>query len=221
MLGLFWWIDRWRTSEAYMALNAAEQGMYRNLLDEAWLRKGLLPLDDAHLAAASGHPLEWPAGRAKILACFTRSESGYRHTTLDAVLHQSKRRKRNQAAYYQRVKPGLNAGLKPVSQYTGSYKEHSSTAAPGAPLFPHPVEISTGPPEEHARATPWKRIVAICHAVMDALPDRSDWSHEVKARGTAQGLPIYERSGKDKRELWARALDYTDNARQVRASRGR
>lgn len=55
---------------------------------------------------------------------------------------------------------------------------------------------------------------------MDTLPDRGDWSHEVKARMHAQGLDCSQRGGKDQRELWARALDYTDNARQVRAAHG-
>src|SRR5262245_11320973 len=86
MNALTWWIDRWRKSSAYTAMTLAEQGAYRNLLDEATLRGGALPLDDATLAKACGDPREWRAVRKKVLARFTRQRDGYHNETLDLVL---------------------------------------------------------------------------------------------------------------------------------------
>ena len=43
MRAAWWWIDRWRKSTAYTDMTAEEQGVYRNLLDELWLRDGVLP----------------------------------------------------------------------------------------------------------------------------------------------------------------------------------
>ena len=98
--------------------------------------------------------------------------------------------------------------------------QRDRTATPSAQLVEISVEIPKCPDNspQSGITTPWKRTVAICHAVIDTH-ERADWSHEVKARMAQQGLPLDERGGADQRELWSRALDYTDNARQVRAAR--
>lgn len=102
LLGLLWWIDRWRQSSAFMDLTLAEQGAYRNLLDEAHLRGGVLPLSERVLAKASGDAIEWPKVRAKVLAHFARRPDGYHNATLQAVLKQSQRRATNQRNYRRR-----------------------------------------------------------------------------------------------------------------------
>jgi uncharacterized protein YdaU (DUF1376 family) len=74
--GLWWWIDRWRRSPPWTDMSLAEQGGYRNLLDEQRLRGGRIPNDERVLAKACGDPLEWPVIREKVLAKFDVSEDG-------------------------------------------------------------------------------------------------------------------------------------------------
>ena len=99
---LFWWIDRWRRSSAYVAMTLAEQGAYRNLLDEATLRGGALPLDEKILAKACGDPRQWTRVRKAVLAHFDRRRDGWHHKTLDEVLRQAERRAINQQRYRHR-----------------------------------------------------------------------------------------------------------------------
>jgi len=81
----WWWIDRWRKSTAYTDMTLAEQGAYRNLLDELWLRNGLLPNDDRILGKVAGDSLEWPTVRAAVMRRFVKVENGWRHPTHDEV----------------------------------------------------------------------------------------------------------------------------------------
>ena len=104
MNGLWWWIDRWLKSTAYTDMTLEEQGAYRNLLDHATLRGGVLPDDDRILAKACGDVIAWARIRAKVLQHFEQRKDGLHNSTLDEVLQQSKRRAKNQAAYRQRVK---------------------------------------------------------------------------------------------------------------------
>jgi len=85
MRAAYWWIDRWRKSTAYTDMTLAEQGAYRNLLDELWLRDGLLPLSDRAIAKISGDAIEWPKLREVVMARFIRTPQGYRNETHDAV----------------------------------------------------------------------------------------------------------------------------------------
>jgi len=99
---MWWWIDRWRKSTAYTDMTLEEQGAYRNLLDEASLRGGPLPDNDRILAKACGDALAWTRLRPVIMARFDKHPEGWRNETLDAVLHESRRRAENQRAYRQR-----------------------------------------------------------------------------------------------------------------------
>ena len=99
MRAAWWWIDRWRTSSAFASLSMAEQGAYRNLLDELWLRDGFLPDDDRTLERASGAGSEWPKLRDKVLDHFAPVPGGYRHTTHDEVQAESKKRANKQQRY--------------------------------------------------------------------------------------------------------------------------
>ncbi len=85
-----------------MDMTLAEQGAYRNLLDEAHLRGGALPLDDRILAKACGDALEWPKVRAAVLSRFECRADGWHNQTLDDVLAQSVRRAEKQANYRNR-----------------------------------------------------------------------------------------------------------------------
>jgi len=99
LTGLLWWIDRWRKSSAYMDMSAAEQGVYRNLLDEAWLRRGVIPNNERLLAKASGDTQSWPKVRKRVLSHFVLTADGWRNETLDRVLARSLHRAERQANY--------------------------------------------------------------------------------------------------------------------------
>lgn len=77
MLSTWWMVDRWRSSTAYTGLSLAEQGAYRNLLDEMAIGDGFLPVDETRLAEACGHPPSWPFVRIAVLARFTRIGDRY------------------------------------------------------------------------------------------------------------------------------------------------
>jgi len=96
---LYWWIDRWRKSTAYMDMTLEEQGAYRNLLDEATLRGGHIPDNEKVLAKASGDPARWRRVRKTVMRRFVRRSDGWHHETLDEVLSQMTRRMLNQRAY--------------------------------------------------------------------------------------------------------------------------
>src|SRR6185436_12398733 len=108
--GLMWWIDRWRKSTAYMDMTLDEQGAYRNLLDEAFLRGGSLPKDERVLARACGDITSWERVRTRVMACFTLKGDGYHNKTLDDVIHQTKRRVKKQKAYRDRKGRGHEPG---------------------------------------------------------------------------------------------------------------
>lgn len=80
MRAAWWWIDRWRKSTAYTDMTLAEQGAYRNLLDEIVLRKdGIIPEDS--VARASGDAGAWPAMSAKVLRWMKRVDGGWTNET--------------------------------------------------------------------------------------------------------------------------------------------
>jgi uncharacterized protein YdaU (DUF1376 family) len=99
MMGLLWWIDRWRTSAAFREMTLEEQGAYRNLLDEAYLNGGVLPNDDRLLAKACGDATRWPAVRDRVLAKFTLTPSGWHNETLTTVFRMANGRAERQRRY--------------------------------------------------------------------------------------------------------------------------
>jgi uncharacterized protein YdaU (DUF1376 family) len=108
--GLWWWIDRWRKSTAYTDMTLAEQGAYRNLLDEAHLRGGALPNNERILAKASGDAVGWPEVRAVVMAHFELHADGWHNATLDSVLRESNRRAEKQREYRARQDRGNATG---------------------------------------------------------------------------------------------------------------
>jgi uncharacterized protein YdaU (DUF1376 family) len=96
---LWWWIDRWRKSTAYTDMTLEEQGAYRNLLDEAHLRGGVLPADERILAKACGDALRWKRVRESVMARFEACNGGWRNSTLDGVIAESRRRADKQSRY--------------------------------------------------------------------------------------------------------------------------
>jgi uncharacterized protein YdaU (DUF1376 family) len=101
-VGMWWWIDRWRASTAFVDLTLEEQGAYRNLLDEAWRRGGSIPNDEQTLANGCGDVRRWPKLRKRVLARFRLIDGSWHNETLDAVLHDARRRATNQQRYRER-----------------------------------------------------------------------------------------------------------------------
>jgi hypothetical protein len=66
-------------------MTAEQQGVYRNLLDELWLRDGCIPNDERILAKIGGDPEAWPRVREVVLARFQKTQDGLRHETHDEV----------------------------------------------------------------------------------------------------------------------------------------
>jgi len=89
MHALWWWIDRWRKSSAFMDMTLEEQGAYRNLLDEAVLRGGALPDNPRILAKACGDALAWSRIGPIVMARFEKRADGWHNETLDTVLAKS------------------------------------------------------------------------------------------------------------------------------------
>ena len=99
LTGLWWWIDRWRKSTAFMDMTLEQQGAYRNLLDEACLRGGPLPNDPRVLAKACGDARRWHRVGKIVMARFQLTADGWRNETLDEVLLESTRRATKQKRY--------------------------------------------------------------------------------------------------------------------------
>ncbi len=108
--GLWWWIDRWRKSTAYTDMTLEQQGAYRNLLDEATLRGGLLPNDERILAKACGDATAWKRVRETVLARFVLGDGGWHNETLDEVLRASTARAEKQRRYRHRQGNGKGNG---------------------------------------------------------------------------------------------------------------
>ena len=136
----WWWIDRWRSSSAYTDLDAASQGLYRNLCDEVWLRhksgnaggnEGVIPYDS--MGRASGFPDLWPELMDKILPHLTEvSGRGWTSETALEVIEQSRRRAEKQKRY--RDKAG-NAGGNAAGNDPGNKAGSPSPS-------PSPVSVS-------------------------------------------------------------------------------
>lgn len=89
----WWWIDRWRKSTAYTDMTAEAQGVYRNLLDELWLRDGVLPTGEKSLRQISGDAEAWVRVRDEVMARFDMTDAGWVNHTQREVMAESKERK--------------------------------------------------------------------------------------------------------------------------------
>ena len=96
---MFWFIDRWRSSTAYTDMSLEEQGAYRNMLDEAQIRGGVIPDEERILEKACGDVRAWKRVRTAVLARFNLTADGWRNETLDKVLAESVLRAEKQRRY--------------------------------------------------------------------------------------------------------------------------
>ncbi len=112
MRAAWWWIDRWQKSTAFKDMSLEEQGAYRNLLDELWLRDGALPADEKILARLCGDATAWPRIREAVMRRFIKTPEGWRNETHDEVASESERRRVKQRAYRDRLRSGNADGNK-------------------------------------------------------------------------------------------------------------
>lgn len=110
MHAAWWWIDRWRKSTAYTDMTLAEMGAYRNLLDELWLRDGVLPDNDRVLGKIAGSASEWPSVKAAVMGHFRKVRGGWRNDTHDAIQRESQRLAAKQQRYRDRLKAQIVTG---------------------------------------------------------------------------------------------------------------
>ena len=97
--GLMWWIDRWRKSTAYNDMSIAEQGAYRNLLDEATLRGGAIPNNERLLAKVSGAGKQWYRYRKVVLKRFVLEADGWHNHVVDRELTRCTNKAARQARW--------------------------------------------------------------------------------------------------------------------------
>jgi len=113
MNAAWWWIDRWRKSTAYTDMSAEEQGLYRNLLDEIWLREDhCIPDDPKILAKVSGDFEAWNRCGNNVLKWLKKTRKGWTNDTALEVISQSNNRAEKQKRYRDRLrnKDGNGAG---------------------------------------------------------------------------------------------------------------
>jgi len=146
-----WWIDRWRKSTAYTDMTAEEQGVYRNLLDECWLRGGVIPDDERILAKIGGDPAAWPRVRRQVLSRFHAVDGGLSNETATAVIAQTTEfRDRQKTKALQRVagavrSPGGRfAPAEPPADAPADAPAEDPADAPAEPPADAPAEDPAG-----------------------------------------------------------------------------
>lgn len=191
-LGLWWWIDRWRKSTAFTDMTLEEQGAYRNLLDEATLRGGALPNDERILAKACGDATRWKRVREAVLARFPLDPDGNRrNATLDEVLYQGERRRRNQQSY--RDRKGTNLSGNASDNAADNGRAHAvvhvaTNKATHKAAYPDPDQ---DPEQEQDQQQPSGSSRATARPPTPsalAVPVPSDFLRERLAYGTADEL---------------------------------
>lgn len=179
MRGAWWWVDRWRKSTAYTDMTLAEQGAYRNLLDELWLREGAIPNNERTLARACGDPLEWPSVREVVLSRFKLTAEGWVNDTQREVMAEAARRRELQRAKGKKRAEGAKRG--PGGRF-------SSPAAPAEPPAGAPAGAPAERPPAHQPPSPspsQEEEGAACPAPSRAAPSSDNPpSSSSDAKGT-------------------------------------
>lgn len=105
MRGVFWWVDRWRNSAAYVDMTAEEQALFRNLNDEVWLREDHV-IPESSLARASGFPDLWPRLGARVLKFMKSVDGGWTIEDSLQVIRESEVRSERQRRYRNKHRNG-------------------------------------------------------------------------------------------------------------------
>jgi uncharacterized protein YdaU (DUF1376 family) len=186
--GLWWWIDRWRRSSAFIDMTLAEQGAYRNLLDELRLRGGSIPNDERTLAKACGDPLEWPNVRDKVMKKFRLVDGVWINATATEVNAVSDALSEAQA---EKGRKRAEAAAREKGRFTSPASRSASreTSRP-------PAEAPAAPPASVAVA------VAVSGAVAVADGNGSGADAPVDASGAERPPKALAVLGKPERRTW-------------------
>lgn len=157
MNGAMWWIDRWRKSSAYTDMTAEEQGLYRNLLDEMWLRPThAIPNDPRILMKVSGDPEAWSRCGKAVLARLELTEQGWTHPTALEVIRQAESRSERQRRYRERnaQRNGERNGERNADHNDACNKGRSPSPSPSPSpdQYPSPSERTENARSQAARA---------------------------------------------------------------------
>ncbi len=159
MRAAWWWVDRWRKSTGYTDLSAEAQGVYRNLLDELWLRDGVLPKDEKILRKIGGDWEAWERVRDVVMARFYETADGFRNATHDevasrSVLQAEKGKKRAADAARDGGKFKAESSRRPAEQPAEPPAEHQPVEPAGdQPPSPSPSPFPPPPAREVQGAT--------------------------------------------------------------------
>lgn len=219
MLAEVFWCDRWTGSSAFL-LPLLARGLYREMLSQAWRRGAQLPADHAAIRRACGcSESEWR--RAWPLV------ERYWQVDGDVIFNPTQRQIYSDALERHRrlTERAAAGGRGKAARHLLKQEASNAQAMPDGVPEACPLSLSldvtglgTAPlPRRFSpagQASPWKRTVAIAHAVMDSVSDSREWSAEVKARCAQQGIPYGEIE--NGRPLFARALDYVEGVRARR-----
>lgn len=221
MRALWWWIDRWRKSTAFMDMTLEQQGAYRNLLDEAALRGGPLPNDDRILAKACGDATAWKRIRDVVMARFTLAADGWRNETLDSVLAVSSdiRTTRSESGRRGAEKRWQEHGKRDGKTIANTIARHvahdeAKDPAKGMAPDPDPISLVLSEPKKNSGRLPNARSkrpiftgqrLTVFEWMLDDIGkmlgahfdgfDCHSWFLELDTRATAAGMVIPQRDG--------------------------
>jgi hypothetical protein len=143
-------------------MTAEAQGVYRNLLDELWLRDGLLPNDERILSKIGGDAEAWPRVRQAVLARFRESPEGLRNDTHDEVsqgtaeaVERQRQKGRARAEKAARTPAGTfqphQPEVQPADQPESSHAASRRTSLPDPDPDPSPEQDPEPEPENGPR----------------------------------------------------------------------
>lgn len=102
-------------------LTTEQHGAYRLLLDECWMREGVLPDDDRFLAKLSGlTAAKWAKAKLEVMSFFVWTPAGWRHKRVSEELTKASDR------YRRRAEAGAKGGRAKSSIATAGLKQCGS-----------------------------------------------------------------------------------------------
>lgn len=102
-------------------LTTEQHGAYRLLIDECWMREGLLPDDDRLLAKLAGlSSAKWSKTKPEVMAFFVWTPDGWRHKRLSQELDKVA------TAYAKRAAAGAKGGKAKSSNAKAGLQQCSS-----------------------------------------------------------------------------------------------
>lgn len=217
------YVNDWITGT--LTLSLEEKGAYITLLAYAWDHDGRIPNNEQTIAKLLGSSLRVSRRIfAAVQDKFRLSRNGY---WTNPKLSRIKRERTQfltirskggaaRARHARRIAGKFSpaaAGSLLVADHQQPTKSSSSLSFSSTEVQRRPAAACAQPVE---KSTPWRRGVALAHVIIEAHP-REQWTAEFKARARDQGLAYDQPGGRDGRPLYARVLDYVEQARAKRS----